>query len=863
MRRYLIFAVLIVAIVILLSSLAFIPLCQSENLDLDFSVEPAKGIEPLLVEVRISAHSTKKIRLIQLDLDGDGKYDLDERPNSRNYEKTVTETYYFPDFPVVDDFKYSGFPITIYVRVEGEEKVKEDSQTILVLQRKEFDFYLVASTCSGSPPLSVGFSLYIKDCSDCSFRWDCDGDGIFEFSTKATYNLCQFADPGLYPSTVSIEDKLGNYAVSKYFFCEKIASSKISRYIEVISGNEVFSAPFFSQTMKIGDVFTYGSTEYVALLGRPGVMIIKNSKEVVDWFGLDLLSDFSSPTFAKFYFNGGKAYLYFSSSAGTFKWAEDIRYTEKISDRNFLFLYPVEVSGSSSPLTYTIIIDHINQILLICDRDWNNCWEIKHPQIGFYSSVKSFYDAENFHLLLVNRGTDPPVYIELIKIPLYGQFPGVQTEFVITTEDFPELYSVYEFDYIDGRLVILPSLLSDSFYIVDVSNRNLLKFERDNWKLAFLSISLIDIDKIFLGTNEFPCEVHGELSPCNSVVFSVNQRKFSSVKGRGETLFSYSNGGKIYSVTSKSLETFYQDRRDTFRLLRSLKDFFFDGERIYIAGDGGYAVFTKELTFIKYFEVPEGSPSAIYPKDNFIFVGISDDIETSQVQEGKVIISYDYEGEWKSVAINDERLLSAQINCVSALKDGSSLLLFVCAGNKLLVFSVSPDAQNIIIKNGKEITTDQPIIGVFPTSRRVYAISSGKLYVFAPDGTKVSEHETIMQFYQIDVDEQRNLLFSAEGQDHTFRIWDISGDFPVEITRISLDYGVPNDIAAGVSHLGNHLFIASSYSGLMEFDIKNPSKPYIIKKTHFDKVYFSLGKCYSSYEFSACLGSPGIIFFIK
>lgn len=820
-------------ILISLSVVSFFVLlksCQEENLNLELYATPKAGLEPLTVDIRLQASSNQRIKSLKLDIDGDGRYDIERSPSSGTFSLQMTHTYSVPQ-----TYADSEFTLQIYARAEGERKIVERTEIIRVFPKKNFEFSVVASICSGPPPLEVIFQVFISSCDLCTFSMDCNGDGKYEFSQGLTQFTCKFEEEGLYPSKVSVSDGRGNFSVSEFFYCGLQSQSRIARFIEVLSKLSLESILYNPQTLRILDVF-YDSklTEYIALSAPKSIIILKD-RRIVDIFGYDVI--YSAPTFAKFFKEQNDVSLYFSSEYGTFRWANGV--TEKLSDRRLLMLYPKQSSY--------IILDHIRQTYGFClDEKLESCQELPLDYLGFHSNVKS-YDS---YLLISNRL--PPTII-LMKI---DDFPNYQT--------FGQVDSIYTYDYFPPYLLfVIPQELSDYFQLINLYDGESKTYQTpDPLRIKFISGAFLDAEKLILGTSEFPCEFEEKvIKSCNKLIFNTQKDRFENLEGKGEIKDTLRQGGNVLLLHNQGLDSISVLSSGSYKISNYylpglFGDFLYDGKNLYIASQNIVSVFVSEngkIKFTKYFEIPVGTPVAVHKSGNILIIGIPDDLSTD-LNEGKIVI-IDLNENKVSKIINDR---VSVVMCAYIKGDK----IFVCDNNKVVIFSISGE------KIG-ELGFTEDVKDLYITNDGIlYVISDIHLFTLVLGGNTseikdiVDIKDTVMQFFKIDVDEKRKLLFSAEGQDHTFRIFDVSNVIPQELTRVSIDYGTYNDIAIGITHFENFLFVSSSYVGLMMFDISDPLKPLIRKKTYFEDYSLPVEKCFID-KFSIVCSSLGSILFIR
>lgn len=814
--------VLPIPLLALVVFLLFLKVCgQKEDLILDLKVSPISGLEPLVVDLELTAKSNQKIVSVKIDFDGDGNYDIEDKPPSKTYSLNLTHTYSVPQEHKSDD----EFRVQISAKVEGKNKVVEKTQVVRVFPKKDFDFYVVANVCSGPPPLEVNFQVFPVLCDQCIFSIDCDGDGVYEFSQSTTQFTCKFLNEGLYPSKVSASDGKGNFSISPFFFCGYQSQSRISRFIEVLSKILLESVIYPPRAFKILDVFyDSGITEYIAMSSFKSIVILKD-REILDVFGYDII--YSSPTFAKFFKKDDKVFMYFSSEYGTFKWTDGV--TEKISDRRLLMLYPKENSY--------IILDQINQKYGFCsDEKAENCQEFPFEYIDFYSEVR-FYDD---YLMISNSLKKDLVLVRL-------------DDFYIETVN-RESYQVevYTYDYLPPySILIIPWALSDEFQLLRIDTRSVITYRTpDPLRIKFLSGVFLDEENLVLGTSNFPCE-SDRIKTCNKVIFNLKDNQFNKIEGVGEILSSIRRGRNAFllhmngfDVISKILQSY---KVSSYYLPGDFGSFLYADKRLYIASRNILSFFDYNdgrLIFSGYVQIPQGLPVVIQKAGELIFVLISDDLSTD-LNEGKLVVIKD----GKVLKIVDNQI--SVVGCAYVRGDK----IFVCDKNRIVVFLITGEKI-------RDITFPEYIRDIYVTDKVLYVVSDVHLFSLSQDGNVFDIKNTIMQFFGLDVDEERKLLFTAEGQDHTFRIFDISNVIPQEITRVSIDYGTYNDIAVGVSHFEKLLFLYSSYVGVMVFDVSNPLKPLIRKKTYFDDYSAPVEKCFVD-KFAAVCSSLGSILFVR
>lgn len=847
MRYTITSAIVLVLAVILLSTRIT---CESENIETDLLIYPKSGIEPLEVRIKLSARSNLEIKSVKLDLDGDQNYEIQESSISKKeYQIELTHIYTIP--PQVSLSYESSLSVTVNALVEGELGTKQISEQIQIFPRRQFSFSLLANICSGPPPLEVRFYLNIS-CADCNFSIDCEGDGIYDYSQRITEFVCNFAQEGLYPSTISISDQIGNFALTEFFFCVTQAQSKMSRFIEVLSKiapSGTFTPPVQGNS-RISDVFFSSSgDEYIAVSGVNGMMIVKNRKI------FDILFDaaVANSNFAKFFEDAQKnIFLYFSSQYGTFKWIEKSREIVKLSDRSIKMFYPL--SGSY------IVFDHINQEYGFC---WNetiqSCESFFLEDMNFYSDIAIFsYNSTIYAIISDSLMQDKIKVIE---------FPSFQTLFSISRDSNPDLLPIYKYDYLFSpfSFVTIPSRASDRFQLI--SGNNIEEHQTsDPVRIKINTVSFVDQKRILFGTGEFPCQIGNHIRSCNKLMFNRISRSFENIEGENEIKDSYKKDGRAYMLTDNKLEILfpYFSIPDSPYGITSLTipndfvDFFYTGKELYIVSRNSVLFFRiqdQKIKFLSHVYLPDGEPSSIYKIDDLIFVAISDDLRTSEKKEGKIVTLQSKHDEIKElISVSSEEISQALFRCLFVRRLGSEIQIFVCNKNKLIVLSDKGNKIMEVVVSESEYLRD-----VQATNRAIYTVSDVNLYTILPDGKLVDTKKTVMQFFKIDIDEDRGLMFTAEGQDHNFRVFDISETIPREITRVSVDYGTYNDVASYVFHSGKYVYLSSYYAGLLMFDITNPSSPQIRKKTYFDEFSISLGRCMAG-DIIVCMSSGSIIF---
>lgn len=827
--------------------------CRNEVITLQLIVSPKSGIAPLDVHIRVKAHSNIGIRSVKLDLNEDKVYEVDVFASyQKTYEFSLTHRY-----ELVDTREYSSpsSPASevIHVLVEGATKHQSAYEVVQIFPKRDFEFSLIADVCSGSPPLEVNFHLVVS-CDDCVFSMDCEGDGVYEFSQNTTSFKCRFTEEGLYPSTVSVSDKFGNYEVSEFFYCATQSPTRISRFIEVLFKLSVIryvSSPYMSSN-KIQDVYmSSAKEEYIAISGNFGIVIIKNRKikEI-------LLEPFTiAIDYAKFFEKDShNVLLYFSSPYGAFKWSEEDEKLEKLSERSSVAFYPI---GSSY-----LVLDRLRQIYGFCsDESFSSCSEFPLPFLNLYSKIR-LISSDPLSLYAIIFDSFVQEHISVVS------FPRAEIQMHIEKQVYPLLFPIHRYDLSNSMttFVLVPSVLAQKFYVVTSEGYVETYSTPDPLRISFNTPSFLDENRILLGTPEFPCEIEGKTETCNKVIFHRDKQKFEKLKGKGEIVDSYSYGGRCYALGGNNLEILfpYSVISDSpysvtyVTLPTRFLDFLYDNDMLYLASRGLLTIFKldgEEMKFAGYSELPDGIPTSMHKLNDVLFVAISDDISTQDKEEGKIVVVDSRHPKFiRTSYIELDRLSGAYIGCISAKKLVSGDFVFVCDRNRLFIIS---EAGKIV---GEVSFSDQENIkDIEITEKAIYAISDTRLYTLSHDGRFLDVKEGIMQFFGISVDNERKLLYTAEGQDHNVRIFDVSEVIPRELTRVSLDYGTHTDIASDVFYLGNRLFVASHYAGLLMFDVSNPSKPVVRKKTYFDEFSYLIEKCMAE-DITICLSASSIIF---
>jgi PKD repeat protein len=164
---------------------------------------PCMGTAPLNVSFASNASSPNStIEYYYWDFDGNGTWDVDTRI-SRTFQHTYTYPgVYRPALKVVDN---RGFSSTQYLNITV------DDSTAIPIARA------LAVPANGHPPLSVMLSGggLDRDGRITGFRWDFQGDGIFDYSSSTTPEVTHvYSTAALFTPVLEVIDNDGNTATA-------------------------------------------------------------------------------------------------------------------------------------------------------------------------------------------------------------------------------------------------------------------------------------------------------------------------------------------------------------------------------------------------------------------------------------------------------------------------------------------------------------------------------------------------------------------------------------------------------------------------------------------------------------------------
>ena len=841
MKGFLIARTVFIILVYIIIAFIIIRSClkeEKEKIKADLEVFPESGTEPLAATIKIKASSNKIINEIKVDFNKDGKWDFEDFPKTKEYSNELSYTFFHPTGEL------SPASATIVALILGSKEKVELEKTITINPLEPADFALLADTCSGVPPLEVNFQVVFFSIRSpqekLSYFWDCDGDGNPEFVNNSTQQTCRFDKPGLYPSNLSVLNPNLKITKSKFIYCGIIAQSRITKYIEVLEKMEVKKYFVIPRQVRPTDILQ----DTVALVGIPQGIFIVDLKEgkIKNW----VISDSQ-------YESNWASFL--DSERVLSATLEGINLhnlkgeSQLILEGESKSVFPFTVTdnfGNSSTffiLTYKFPKSTIFPCkgetcgLFLCEFQPLRCYGIP-----LTSEVISFSAKDKTPKLDVFIGHN-----SLIKAFRIKKFvDDLKTlsdlnQLIEFEKDYPANIFPYIFDAVldsseNLKASILPYQASPYFQIFIPPN--LLSFSKE--KVFFNTTSFISDDLVFLGALLYPCK--GETSACSGLIFDINSNEFKyEIESQSNFLNSYYENDILITSTESGLEAikFYKGQvvsKSSINFIPYAEDFYLEGSNLYIAaGKGG--VLGLDIFSDKFlFHIPTtDAATAISKSGDLVLIGVSDDLTTSPEREGKLII---YDTKTGQKTVYSDKISESIIACVSSYQD----YIILCAGNFLKKFTLSlSEVGNLELQGSiKDIKFHNGKIFAI-TDKNLYTID---FYSFNIIDTKTTQK----QFFQMDIYPERNLLFTAEGVDNTFSIWDISTGFPSQITLYSLDYGVLNDIAAGIAHWENRLYVASGYAGAMIFDISDPSKPRIQRKTHFGTFSIPLEKCYS-YQF--------------
>jgi len=168
-----------------------------------FSATPQSGQAPLVVKFQCEASDPDGSALIyEWDFNGDGIVDktTDVGTVSHIYSKSGN---YNVTVSVIDE---DGGKVSKSIKI----KVENISETTPEIES------LTATPNSGELPLTVNFACVLKSESNSPlvFKWDFNGDGIFDLATSINKAVHVYSTPGIYTVAVKVIDEYGN-SVSK------------------------------------------------------------------------------------------------------------------------------------------------------------------------------------------------------------------------------------------------------------------------------------------------------------------------------------------------------------------------------------------------------------------------------------------------------------------------------------------------------------------------------------------------------------------------------------------------------------------------------------------------------------------------
>lgn len=864
------FIVLLIAVVALLSYIIFSRGCYEGNknnskITISIDASPKSGPEPLNVKIKVYVESKLKINSIKVDFNGDKIYEFENHPNSTTfYQEFLTEIVaYDPPENLPLYGKDYWAEVTIYVSATDGISEEEKSEKVNVLWIGPPKFFLVADRCSGPPPLQVNFTVVMeeKPYDRYDFKWDCDGDGNYEKNTTENTFTCYFGTIGLYPSSVSVLSPNRRYKISPYIYCGKISQNLISKYIEVLSERILPNFIFSTPTIDNLDI----EEDKIVLSGKTG-MIISQDKDIKDIFGVfylnpqgsEQITDISESKITSFPLDilsskiwGSK--IYFSSHSGTYAWEWDTKTIQKLLESPY-YVFPYSSSNF-------LIISNLTGDMKVCsDEELKFCSDLSSGPNAVIDEIKIKKEANELHIVI--RYQDGSLE--------YAKYNGKNAErrTLKIPEDFK--YSVLKFDFNYPNLFLIPHGGSTLLYLFRIDNGDVSELIQPTIDTVFTDVSILGENKLILGLSEKVCG-EGRTKSCNLAVFNIQKKSLEFFEGTEDIYLLKKSKNFIYQIKNSqeiSRRSIIQvddltsiGKEEILFALPSgnLYDIQSDKNKIFILDRNSLIVFNYNGEYIGYYSNPsKGFKTSLYVSD-LIFIGISDNRGTAE-KEGKIII---LDKDLKEVAsFSDEEISYANINCITAAKTSNdNYLILICQDYSISILSYSSGKFTKVCEN----IIDSPAISVASDGDKFFVASYSKLYTINSYCQILDSKNSILSFTQIDIDRERKILFSAEGENHNFRIWDISSGYPREITRYSLDMGVEYDTAEGIAHIGNTLYLSSSYTGVIVFDISEISKPKLIKKVYLEDVSAGLRKCSALQDRSgiACLTSGSQIYFYK
>ena len=810
---------------------------EKEIMKADLEVFPESGTEPLSAIIRIKASSNKLINEVKIDINKDEKWEFEDFPKTKEYYNEIPYIFFHPTGEI------SPANITVVGLIVGSKEKVELEKKITINPLNPPDFALLADTCSGSPPLEVNFqvvffSLYSPK-EELTYFWDCDGDGNPEFVNNSTQQTCRFDNYGLYPSSLSILDPAKKVTFSKFIYCGIIAQSRITKYIEVIAKMDIKKYFALPREVKPTDIFQNLS----ALVGIPSGIFIVDIKEgrIKNWLDISYLYESNWASFVdqeillsatlrgiKLYnLNNGDYQLLLEGEA---KSVFAFNVTDNFGNSSTFFIFTYRF-----PTVTTFPCNGEKCGLFLCNFQELYCYGIPLPSEVISFSVKdstSKVDVFTGHSSLI-KAFRIKKFVEDLKALSADYTRLIEFEREYLGDITPYIFDAVLDSSNNLKASILPYKASPYFQIFIPPI--IESFLREN--ILFNTTSFISDDFVFLGTSLYQCL---ELAACSGLIFDTKSKVFKQqIEAFSESINSYYENDILITSTKDGADILRtsKDRvvnKLSINFIPYIEDFYLEGSTIYIAaGKGGvlaFDIFSENFLF----HIPTtDTATAISRTGNLVLIGISDDLTTSPEREGKVII-YDLVTGKKTV-YSDQIISESLIRCISSYQD----YIILCCGNTLRKFSFSFSEVGRVEFPGI-------IIDIKFHNGKIFAITHNNLYTLDFHTFNIVDTKaTQRQFFQMDIYPERNLLFTAEGVDNSFSIWDISGSSPLQITSYSIDYGVLGDIADGIAHWKDNLYVASGYSGAMAFDIKDPSRPKLLKKTHFQTFSIPIEKCYS------------------
>ena len=914
-------AVLVVVVIVALTSIFLLRRCQKKVeaksfLKIDVSTSPEKGIEPLLVRISISVESSENIEYVRIDFDGDRKFDLERKPKSRKYSERLTFEYIVPEDEKGKNDESTGFPtlltefyypVTLCVIAENKIQKKEKCKTLNIISVGKPKFNLLANTCSGEPPLEVKLKVEFteKVYDRYIIKWDCDGDGRYEKEGEELETTCSFEVSGLYPTKVSVSAPNRKYTISKYMYCGKVSPGLISKYIEVLPEkvipHKMLALPplvFHDYEVQRKDTGEETSPNVLMLFGgNPGLLVLNNGKIS------DLLGVFFSPVvdeetkeiqesrITTFPFNvlfskiwGNKIFI--TSDSGTY--IAEIHEQRKIIN-NLKKITNSQIAVFPSPISESkvfLAIDILTGNIMKCEDEELKLCSISNElnEQKIIRKIKHKYNQGELFLLVIYSDNSSEIIlfdgdnIQKEKIP-----------FEISEDDNVEVGN--------DRLYIISGNASSEIRVYDKLSKKTEKINQPDGRVLFTSAHEITEDKILLGMVEVPCPNSETLKSCNLSLYDMKENKFlffegsenisdflfdmrvtqggisSSPENEVRDIYILKSGGSVEKIKAEfSNDAFYLSQQTHVGTvpLPAIRDMNAGTTEIYVLTPKVLISFSSSGYYLGSFSIKEGFIDKMAKAGEYIFVGISDNIATSRKGEGKFIVLDKFR---EVLRYSSEDISNSVFSCMYAVSENSNggeigtnnkqntYLIFTCTGNKLKILEFNSDKKRVTQRCEAELSSQGVDIEYF---KNIFVATQDKLLTFDKRCNQISSESSLVQFFQLDIDRERELLFSAEGDNHSFRLWDIKGGYPQEITRFSLDFGVEGDISGGIAHIGSTLYVGSTHTTLLIFDIRDPQKPRLLRKVWITENFGSVLKCQSvMYENEIACLSPGasILFF--